>query len=83
MNKFALKNFRDFINSAYFSWFKVDQIFSLHSFEHGEFRSVEISKLSTVPCMISELHAFIFLTVCVNSIMIYLENFRFLYFKKL
>ena len=47
-----------FFNSAHFLWFKVDQILTLHSFEHVEFRSVEIFKLT---CMVSELQAFIFL----------------------
>jgi hypothetical protein len=54
----CINRFFSFFNSAHFSWFKVGQIFTLHSFEHLEFRSVEISKL---PCTVSELQAFIFL----------------------
>ncbi len=49
------ERFLGFFNSTLFSWFEVDQILTLHSFEHVEFRSVEVSKL---PCMVSELEAF-------------------------
>jgi hypothetical protein len=57
MKIFAL-NFLRFFNSAHFSWFKVDQIFTVHRFEHGKFRPVEISML---PCMVPVLKAVLFL----------------------
>jgi hypothetical protein len=59
--------FNDFFSLFYqctFSWFKVDQNFTVHSFEQGELRSVHISKLL---CMVPEFQAFIFLTVCASS----------------
>ncbi len=40
------KQFVSFFNSAHFSWFNVDHIFTVHSLEHGKCRLVGISKLS-------------------------------------
>ncbi len=69
-------------NSADFSRCKVDHIFTVRSLEHREFRSVGISKL---PCMVPGLQAFIFIYLPVHaySVVTYLENVRFLYFKNL
>jgi hypothetical protein len=44
----CIKPYIEFFNSAHFSWFKADYIFTVHSLEHGESRSVEISKLTSM-----------------------------------
>jgi hypothetical protein len=49
--------FEFFFNSVNLSRFKVDQIFTVYSFKHGEFISVEILKLT---CIVPQLHAFLF-----------------------
>jgi hypothetical protein len=88
-----------FFNGARLSWFKVYHIFTMFSLEYREFRSVRISKLAyMVPELHARIFfmsvffvfffvslpvsIFRFLTVGANSVMT-VENFHFLYFKKL
>ncbi len=65
MKIFALNHF---FFSVHFSWFKVDQIFSVHSLENKEFRSVKISELPDTVPKLQALIFIYFLTVLANNI---------------
>jgi hypothetical protein len=67
-------------NNECFLLLKDDEVFTRLSLEHKEFRSVKIFRLSLMVPEISEYTYLYFLIVCDNSVMTYVEKFRFSHF---